>query len=150
MVSKNKASGRRSKGKAPAKGKSGKRSKAQRSPKRPETKKAETSITILPPATIEHVVRESYRITVENIRAETVIGDLLVAFPRTRDLLARNGLKLEAEDAGDIYITLEAFSALNGLKTELLVRDLVGIARESILQQAAQQPVHQMATAPAV
>jgi hypothetical protein len=59
-------------------------------------------------------------------------------------------LKLEAEDAGDIYITLDAFSALNGLQTEILVRDLVGIAKESPPQQVANQPIHQIATAPAV
>jgi hypothetical protein len=119
-------------------------------PRRPETKRAENSIPILTPVLIEPTARESYRITVENIRGETVIGDLLVAFPRTREVLVRNGLKLEAEDAGDIYITLDAFSALNGLQTEILVRDLVGIAKESPPQQVANQPIHQIATAPAV
>jgi len=89
-------------------------------------------------------------LTVENIRGETVIGDLLVAFPRTRDVLARNGLKLEAEDAGDIYITLDAFSALNGLKTEILVQALVGIAKESLPQQVTPQPIQQMAVTPTI
>jgi hypothetical protein len=91
-------------------------------------------------------IHESVRITVESIRAETAIGDLLVAFPRTREVLVRNGLRLEAEDAGDIYMTLDAFSALNGLKTEILVQDIVVIAREPPVQQT----VPQLAVAPAL
>jgi hypothetical protein len=79
-----------------------------------------------------------------------VIGDLLVSFPRTREVLVRNGLKLEAEDAGDIYMTLDAFSALNELKTEILVQDLVSIAKEPPLQQPSQQAVHQIAAPPTV
>jgi hypothetical protein len=54
-------------------------------------------------------------------------------------------MKLEAEDAGDIYMTLDAFSALNGLKTESLVQDLVSIAKEPSPQQA----VNQLAAPPA-
>ena len=53
---------------------------------------------------------------------------------------------MEAEDAGDIYMTLDAFSAMNGLKMETLVHDIVDIAKESPLQQ----PVPQVAAAPAV
>jgi hypothetical protein len=53
---------------------------------------------------------------------------------------------LEAEDAGDIYMTLDAFSALNGLKTEILVQDIVVIAREPPIQQT----VSQLAAAPAL
>ena len=99
-----------------------------------------------PPIRIEQPVKERARITIENIRGETAIGDLLVAFPRTREVLARNGLRLEAEDAGDIYMTLDAFSALNGLKAEILVQDLVDIAKEPPLQQS----VPQLAVPPAV
>ena len=150
MVPKTRASRGRSKRKPRAKSKPAKRSKAQRPSKRHATKTAETSVPILPPILIEPTVRETYRMTVENIRGETVIGDLLVAFPRTRDVLARNGLKLEAEDAGDIYITIDAFSALNGLKTEILVQALVGIAKESVHQQVAQQPIQQMTATPAI
>ncbi len=150
MVPKNRASRGSSKRRARAKSKPAKGSKAQRPSKRPETKRVETSVPILPPVPIEPAGREGYRITVEDIRGETVIGDLLVAFPRTRDVLARNGLKLEAEDAGDIYITLDAFSALNGLKTEILLQAVVGIAKESVPQQVAQQPIQQMAVTPAI
>jgi hypothetical protein len=150
MVPKSKASHRKPKRKESTKSKPAKHSKTLKPPRRPKTKRAETSLPILPPVLIETVVRERYRITVENIRGETVIGDLLVAFPRTRDVLVRNGLRLDAEDAGDIYITLDAFSALNGLKTEILVQDLVSIAKESPPQQVAHPPIHQIATAPAV
>ena len=149
MVPKNRASRGSSKRKARRKNKPAKRSKAQRPSKKHATKTAETSVPILPPVLIKPTARESYRMTVENIRGETVIGDLLVAFPRTRDVLARNGLKLEAEEAGDIYITLDVFSALNGLKTEILVQALVGIAKEPVTQQVAPQPIQQMATTPA-
>src|SRR5205807_6901723 len=84
----------------------------------------------LPPLGVERPIRERPRITVENIRGDTAIGDLLVTFPRTRDVLVRKGLRLEAEDAGDIYMTLDAFSAMNGLKAESLVQELVEVAKE--------------------
>src|SRR3989475_6887782 len=130
------------------KAKSGKPVKAGQVHKRAETKKppavtrhiAHQSVSLEPPA------RERYVITVENIRGDTSIGDLLVTFPRTREVLVRNGLRLEAENAGDIYMTLDAFSAMNGLKMETLVHDIVDIAKESPLQQ----PVPQVAAAPAV
>jgi D-aminopeptidase len=87
-------------------------------------------------------VRERYVITVENIRGDTAIGDLIVTFPRTRDVLARKGLRLEAEDAGDIYMTLDVFSAMNGLETANLVQEIVEVAKEPIA------PAPQMAVAP--
>jgi hypothetical protein len=87
-------------------------------------------------------VRERYVITVENIRGDTAIGDLIVTFPRTRDVLARKGLRLEAEDAGDIYMTLDVFSAMNGLETANLVQEIVEVAKEPIA------PAPQMAAAP--
>src|SRR2546427_9032515 len=127
---------------------SGKPVKAGQVHKRAETKKppavtrhiAHQSVSLEPPA------RERYVITVENIRGDTSIGDLLVTFPRTREVLVRNGLRLKAENAGDIYMTLDAFSALNGLKAESLVQDLVEIAKEPPIQQ----PVPQLAAPPAV
>jgi len=82
---------------------------------------------------------------VENIRGDTAIGDLLVTFPRIRDVLVRKGLRLEAEDAGDIYMTLDAFSAMNGLKAESLVQELVEAAKEP----PPQQPVTQLVAPPA-
>jgi hypothetical protein len=82
-------------------------------------------------------VRERARITLETIRGETVIGDLLVAFPWTREVLVRKGLRLEAEEAGDIYMSLEAFSAMNGLSVETLVEDVVVVARVPPSQPSA-------------
>jgi hypothetical protein len=145
MAPKNRVSRGRSKKKARTKAKPAKLSRSRRTPKKPETRRVETLIPVQPLARIEPRARESDRITVENIRGETAIGDLLVAFPRTREVLVRNGMKLEAEDAGDIYMTLDAFSALNGLKTESLVQDLVSIAKEPSPQQA----VNQLAAPPA-
>jgi len=91
------------------------------------------------PIRVEPPARERLVVTVENIRGETAIGDLLVTFPRTREILVRKGLKLEAEDAGDIYLTLDAFSAMNGLKTESLVEELVEVAKQPLPQQPAAQ-----------
>jgi hypothetical protein len=123
-----------------------KRQKPKATPKRFEPRKAEPPMPVQPLARVELPAREPVRISVQNIRGETAIGDLLVAFPRTREVLVRNGLRLEAEDAGDIYMTLDAFSAMNGLKMESLVHDIVDIAKEPPVQQ----PVPQVAAAPAV
>jgi hypothetical protein len=122
-----------------------KRAKAQVALKKSEKKKTESPIPIQQVVRVEPPVQELVRITIENIRGETPIGDLLVSFPRTRDVLVRNGLRLEAEDAGDIYMTIEAFAALNGLKTEGLVQDIVIIAKEP----PPQQPIPALAVAPA-
>lgn len=86
--------------------------------------------TLQEPIRPEPHVREQYIVTVENIRGETAIGDLLVTFPHTRDVLVKKGLKLEAEDAGDIYMTLDAFSAMNGLQVVSLVEEIVQVARD--------------------
>jgi len=85
---------------------------------------------------VEPPSREHFRMTVGNVRGDTSIGDLLVTFPRTREVLVRKGLRLEADDAGDIYMTLDAFSAMNGLKTESLVQELVEVAKELPPQQS--------------
>jgi len=96
---------------------------------------------VLKPLKVEPPLRERYFLTVENIRGDTTIGDLLVSFPRTREVLVRMGLRLEAEDAGDIYMTLDAFSAMNGLKTQSLVQELVEAAKEPSPQQPIAQVV---------
>ena len=116
--------------------------KAGHSRKRVEVKKSPPVLppVVLPRLDIERPARERSRITVENIRGDTAIGDLLVTFPRIRDVLVRKGLRLEAEDAGDIYMTLDAFSAMNGLKAESLVQELVEAAKEP----PPQQPVTQL------
>ncbi len=72
------------------------------------------------------IVREkpSFKIMIERIHGGTVVGDLMVVFPRTRDVLKKYGLNLEVDEAGDIYMSLEAFAALRGLKTELFLQEL--------------------------
>jgi len=123
------------------KAKPAKKTKPQPAQKRAETRKADAAISLQPLSRVEHPPQTSVRITIESIRGETAIGDLLVAFPRTREILVRNGLRLEAEDAGDIYMTLDAFSALNGLKAQALVQDLISVAKEPPPQQAVPQIV---------
>jgi hypothetical protein len=120
--------------------------RSAKAPKRAETKHPATPAPLVQhPLPVEPPAREHYRITIENIRGDTSIGDLLVAFPRTREVLVKKGLRLEAEDAGDIYMNLDAFSAMNGLKTESLVQELVETAKEP----APQLPVVQLAAPPA-
>jgi len=122
--------------------------KTRNAPKKAEPKKPPASSiqVIRPPTNVEPPVRERPRITIGTIRGDTAIGDLLVTFPRTREVLAKVGLRLEAEDAGDIYMTLDAFSAMNGLKTEKLVLDIVEVAKE--LPPLPQ--VRQLAPTPAI
>src|SRR6266852_1077691 len=146
MATKKGIARRRPKKKSGTKTKTAKKPKVHLGKKKAETKIAQAPVSIPPLPRVEAPPQASVRITVETIRGETAIGDLLVAFPRTREILVRNGLRLEAEDAGDIYMTLDAFSAMNGLKMETLVHDIVDIAKESPLQQ----PVPQVAAAPAV
>src|SRR6266704_6637629 len=146
MEPKNKNVRGKAKKKTRKRARSAKPSKAQATSKEPESKRAGYTMPTHPLGQMEKPVKESAKITIENIRGETAIGDLLVAFPRTREVLVRNGLRLEAEDAGDIYMTVEAFAALNGLKAESLVQDLVVIAREPL----PQQPTPTLAAAPAV
>ncbi len=71
-------------------------------------------------------VREGtgFKIIVNRIEGETIIGDLIVVFPRTREVLRQHGLNLDVEEAGDIYMSLDAFAALQGLKTDVLVEEL--------------------------
>jgi len=126
--------------------KTGRATRSRKIPKRAETKRSATPTPLVqPPVMAAPPAREHYRITIENIRGDTSIGDLLVAFPRTREILVKKGLRLEAEDAGDIYMNLEAFSAMNGLKTESLVQELVETAKEP----SSQTPVIQLAAPPA-
>jgi hypothetical protein len=71
-------------------------------------------------------VREgtAFKIVINQIEGETIIGDLLVVFPRTREVLRKHGLNLDVEEAGDIYMSLDAFAALQGLNTDVLVQEL--------------------------
>lgn len=142
MPSKKRAVSRRTK-------RGGKKSKPARSVRGGRVKKK--TETKRPPALAPQVAQkpteseppsqERYVITVESIRGDTAIGDLLVTFPRTRDVLVRKGLRLEAEDAGDIYMTLDAFSAMNGLEIVSLVQEIVEVAREPLAQPTVAQIV---------
>lgn len=133
-------------GKAGKKSKPAKPVRAGRLKKKIETKKPNP----LPPQVVREPIkaeppaRERYVMTLESIRGDTAIGDLLVTFPRTRDVLVRKGLRLEAEDAGDIYMTLDAFSAMNGLQIISLLREIVEVAREP----PPQPPVPQVLATP--
>src|SRR5437899_3312018 len=131
MVTRRRAVPRRAK-KTGKKAKQTKPSKAVHARKKVEIKKPPSapSPVVQPPLGGERPARERSRIAVEYIHGNTVIGDLLVTFPQTRTVLARKGLRLEAEDAGDIYLTLDAFSAMNGLKTESVIQELVEVTKE--------------------
>lgn len=72
-----------------------------------------------------------FKIAIDRIDGDTIIGDLLVVFPRTREVLRKQGLRLDVEDAGDIYMTLEAFAAIKGLKMGTLVQELVLASKEA-------------------
>lgn len=111
-----------------------------------KTKKlpARSSPVVASEVKAERIVKERVVVTLETIRGETAIGDLLVAFPWTREILVKKGLRLEAEDAGDIYMSLEAFSMMNGLNTEGLVEDVVMVARDP----PSAQPVPSMLAPP--
>ncbi len=85
----------------------------------------------LTPQTEHAVEGPSFKIIIDRIRGGTVLGDLMVVFPRTREVLKKYGLNLEVEDAGDIYMSLEAFAALKGLKTESVIQELEVASKEA-------------------
>ena len=122
-------------------GKPAKTANVKKKLERPKVSALKSHLSGSPPPTLP-AVRERYVVTIENIRGDTAIGDLIVTFPRTRDVLARKGMRLEAEDAGDIYMTLDVFSAMNGLETASLVQEIVQVAREPVT------PVPQIAATP--
>src|SRR6266704_4096085 len=80
-----------------------------------------------------------FTIEIDSIRAETTIGDLIVAFPRTRDVLMKHGLRFDVEDAGYLYMTLNIFSAIHGLAAGSLVQELHNVSLEPPLQPPSQQ-----------
>src|SRR5438445_7780042 len=65
-----------------------------------------------------------FTIEIDSIRADTTIGDLIVAFPRTRDVLMKHGLRFDVEEAGFLYMTLNVFSAIHGLVLTGLLQEL--------------------------
>src|SRR3989442_12709662 len=88
-----------------------------------------------------------FKVAVDRIEGETIIGDLIVVFPWTRETLFKHGLNLDVDEAGDIYMSLGAFAAIHGLKTESLVRELVEVSRQPPPPKAT-PPVAQLAHAP--
>ena len=146
MVSKKRVVGRKAKPKAGKKTKALKTLKPKKTVRKPEMVRLladPASVTPLP-IRVESFDQPVPKVTIENIRGDTAIGDLLVAFPRIREVLVGKGLKLEAEEAGDIYMTLDAFSAMNGLRTDSLVEEVVNVAKIA----PPQPPFPQLAAPP--
>ena len=85
-----------------------------------------------PVKTSPEPVREKpdFKINIDRIHGGTVLGDLMVVFPRTREVLKKYGLNLEVDEAGDIYMSLEAFAALKGIRTESVIQELEIASRE--------------------
>jgi hypothetical protein len=77
-----------------------------------------------------HQGQRSPSIEIRSIDGETTIGDLIVAFPRTRDVLMKHGLRFDVEEAGYLYMTLSVFSAIHGHSTSSLVEQLVVVSKE--------------------
>jgi len=88
-----------------------------------------------------------FTIEIDSIRAETTIGDLIVAFPRTRDVLMKHGLRFDVEEAGYLYMTLNVFSAIHGLALTGFLQELDVASKEMPLPPLA-APVRQIASPP--
>ena len=86
-----------------------------------------------------------FTIEIDSIRAETTIGDLIVAFPRTRDVLMKHGLRFDVEEAGYLYMTLNVFSAIHGLALTGFLQELDVASKEMPLPPLA-APVRQIAS----
>ncbi|HYY92245.1 MAG TPA: hypothetical protein VE955_09670 [Candidatus Dormibacteraeota bacterium] len=93
---------------------------------------------VLPP-TLSIPRTPVFSIDVGSISGETTIGDLIVAFPRTRDVLMKHGLRFDVEQAGYLYMTLGVFSAIHGLTTHNLVQELHVASKEPAPQPAVPQ-----------
>ena len=88
-----------------------------------------------------------FTIEIDSIRAETTIGDLIVAFPRTRDVLMKHGLRFDVEEAGYLYMTLNVFSAIHGLALTGFLQELDVASKEMPLPPLA-APVRQITSPP--
>jgi hypothetical protein len=88
-----------------------------------------------------------FAIEIDSIRAETTIGDLIVAFPKTRDVLMKHGLSFDVEEAGYLYMTLNVFSAIHGLVLAGLLQELDVASKEMPLPPLS-APVRQIVTPP--
>jgi hypothetical protein len=93
-----------------------------------------------------------FKVAVDRIEGETIIGDLIVVFPWTRETLLKHGLNLDVDEAGDIYMSLGAFAAIHGLKTESFIHELVEVSRQPPPPKPSvnPHPTPQIASAPAV
>lgn len=89
-----------------------------------------------------------FTIEIDSIRAETMIGDLIVAFPRTRDVLMKHGLRFDVEQAGYLYMTLNVFSAIQGLALTGLLQELDVASKEMPLPPLA-APIRPISPPPA-
>jgi hypothetical protein len=135
----------------PAKPKSGPK---QRTPAKPVSKPIPKS-TETPSATLASRSSPSqdfddspvFTIEIDSIRAETTIGDLIVAYPRTRDVLMKHGLRFDVEEAGYLYMTLNVFSAIHGLVLTGLLQELDVASKEMPLPPLA-APVRQIISPP--
>ena len=101
-------------------------------------------IGMLPIPTQDHRV---FSIELRAIDGETTIGDLIVAFPRTRDVLVKHGLRFDVEEAGYLYMTLNVFSAIHGVDSNTLVQELHTASKEPPPQPTA-QPVRPITVSP--
>lgn len=91
--------------------------------------------------------RSALSIEIASIGGDTTIGDLIVAFPRTRDVLMKHGLRFDVEEAGYLYMTLNVFSAIHGVPTINLVQEL-HIASKEPPPLVPPTPVKPMVAAP--
>jgi hypothetical protein len=106
------------------------------------------SVAVRSPApSVAIATRPVFSIEIGSIGGETTIGDLIVAFPRTRDVLMKHGLRFDVEEAGYLYMTLNVFSAIHGLTTNTLVQELHTASKEPPPPPAA-QPLRPIMTAP--
>ena len=101
----------------------------------------EPSAIALPPSRI-------FSIDLGTINGDTTIGDLIVAFPRTREVLMKHGLRFDVEEAGYLYMTLNVFSAIHGLTTHNLVQELDVASKAPPPIPLAAPPVRPIPTAP--
>jgi hypothetical protein len=106
--------------------------------KKPVIASLSTLARVLPP-TFSIPRTPVFSIDIGSISGDTTIGDLIVAFPRTRDVLMKHGLRFDVEQAGYLYMTLGVFSAIHGLTTHNLVQELHIASKEPAPQPAPPQ-----------
>jgi hypothetical protein len=100
-------------------------------PKNPAPTQTRQNVEVQSSQSVEVPSRPVFSIEIRSIGGDTTIGDLIVAFPRTRDILVKHGLRLDVEEAGYLYMTLNVFSAIHGLSTNGLVEELHTASKES-------------------